>query len=201
MSVTVIVATYGDKDRWDRISMRALLSAEGQTRIPDDIIRAHGDTLHGARNAAAIAAKTEWLCFLDADDELHPEYIEAMECADGDLRYPMMQTVVNGIDVDSPKDLANHDLIQGNFMVIGTFVRRNQFLRVGGFSNIPVYDDWELWLKCVLMGDSAKLVPAAIYRMHDVPGSRNKNIELSTMYWPLIRSRYFDGTLMTSDYW
>lgn len=189
MSVSIIIATYGDKDHWDRVSMTAILSAERQTRLPDKIVRVHGATLHGARNAAAIEARTEWLCFLDADDELERDYVESMLGAEGDLRYPLVRYIREGKPDPCAIDLAEHDIYDGNYMVVSSFVRRSMFLEVGGFADMPVYEDWDLWLRCIQAGAQVRCVPEAIIRVHDNPGSRNKN-ENSLQYWREIRARY-----------
>lgn len=189
MSVAVIIATFGDKARWDRMSMRAILSVEEQSLRPQKIMRIHGATLQEARNSAAIEAKTEWLCFLDADDELESEYVEAMVNADGDIRYPNVKYVRDGKPDSQAVNLAAHDIYDGNYMVVSSFVRRKMFLEVGGFSDLPVYEDWDLWLRCIQAGAHPRSVPGAVIRVHDNAGSRNKNPE-SLRYWHEIRECY-----------
>lgn len=175
MSVTIIIATYGDRDHWDRMAMPALLSAESQSIPADRIIMAHGNTLHGARNRAAMEANSEWLCFLDADDELDSEYVRAMLAGSGDLRYPRVIKSIDGKRQDYYTEYFRYDnILDGNYMVIGTFVRRTQFLRVKGFRDLPVYEDWDLWIRCIVDGATPSLVPEAYYVVNERPASRNK---------------------------
>ena len=85
MDATVIVATHGDP-KWITLAReRAIPSAEKQGVA---VLHYHGESLSEARNFAASQVDTEWLCFLDADDELAPGYFEAMDKATGDLRAP-----------------------------------------------------------------------------------------------------------------
>jgi GT2 family glycosyltransferase len=78
VNVSVIVATHGDLC-WERLAEeRAIPSAEGQGAR--EVITLHGvdATLAEVRNEAARQASGDWLCGLDADDELAPGYLAAM---------------------------------------------------------------------------------------------------------------------------
>jgi hypothetical protein len=46
---------------------------------------------------------------------------------------------------------------------LGTVVQREVFLQVGGFEDIPAYQDWHLWLACVAAGCMIIDVPRAVY--------------------------------------
>lgn len=168
-TVSIIIATYGDRQRWNPLAQRALISVMAQTRIPDEIIRIHGDDLQSTRNRAAAFANSDWLCFLDADDELDRGYIAAMLAATGDLRYPAVQ-----YDKGPVIELRRRPLLTGNYMVIGTLIRRDQFMRVDGFPNLPAYEDWVLWIKCWLDGAKDQFVDDAVYRINQRNGSRNR---------------------------
>lgn len=170
-TVSVIIATFGDRIQWNARAKRALQSVLDQTKQPDELIRIHGHDLCRARNSAAMAASSTWLCFLDADDELGIEYLEGMICgAAGDLRYPMVKTD----SMEEPNDLfTGKSLLEGNYMAIGTLVKRKRFLDVGGFPQYPAYEDWALWLRCMALGDRARLVPQSVYIAHTTPAGRN----------------------------
>lgn len=88
MSVSVIVATYGDSS-WEERADRAEASIRPQLDVGDVIVRHHvrGDdgpspaTLRAVRNEAAVYSSGDWLCFVDADDELEVGYLDAMRAA------------------------------------------------------------------------------------------------------------------------
>lgn len=165
---TVIVATFGDES-WQR---RAEMAAETASEA-DEVILCHHKALHLARNKGAERARGEWLVFLDADDELTPGYFDAMSESLGDLRSPAVQYVRDGIE-EPPVLLQPKPIQQGNWMVIGTAVRRNLFNRAGGFHAWELYEDWDLWWRCMRLGALNTQVPRAVYRAHMSAGSRNE---------------------------
>jgi len=170
VDVTVVVATFGDRARWDDLAERAVASAEREG-VP--VVRVHGETLHEARNAGGERAQSEWLCFLDADDQLEPGYFEAMAAGTADLRGPAVRYVTTGRPA-RPKVWPAMDLRDGNYLVIGTLVRRSLFLQVGGFRDWPLYEDWCLWQRCSIAGASVETLPDAVYRAHVSMTSRNR---------------------------
>lgn len=178
--LSVCIGTFG-AERWKRLAQyRALVSVERQTVAPVDCRLVHAESLHEARNRAAKEAAGEWLCFLDADDELDSHYLEAMARAlegDGpDLR--LLQPSTIGVYPDGRTDGAPvlhppKNLHISNYLIIGTVVRRDQFLRVGGFADLISHEDWDLWLRCWIDGAVVVPVPDAIYRVHVSRNSRN----------------------------
>lgn len=79
---------------------RALRSVEAQTRQPDDVVVVedeHGVGAAAARNAAWRLTDTDLVAFLDDDDELLPDHLEACVAAlvadHADLAYPWFELV------------------------------------------------------------------------------------------------------------
>lgn len=174
-TVDVIIAAYGDRDIWIPLAERAAKSVDNKARV---IFQFGGniDNLGSLRNSGAIRSDADWLIFLDADDELAPGYIEAMLSGTGDMRWP----ATLGFYDDGTEDaeighLAPNgaSLIHHNWMVIGTMVRRDLFLEVGGFRDLPILEDWDLWIRMVLAGAKPESCFSAIYRINVRPDSRN----------------------------
>lgn len=187
MDVTVVVATYGDDPTYPELAdTRAIPSAEPQAPT----MRTHGDTLAAARNTGAEQADTEWLVFLDADDQLAPGYIAAMEAGSGDLRAPVVSYCFGG-HPDPPITLSDRRIEHLNSCVIGTAVRRTMFWDAGGFLDEPVYEDWSLWLRCVRLGAEIEHLADAVYIAHHNDNGRNiQTDQVRRRTYQQIKSRY-----------
>lgn len=175
--VTVAVATYGGQE-WIDLAQRALASAAPQAPV----VHVHGDSLHGARNQALEQVATEFVIYLDADDELAPGYIDAMGHAQGDLRVPRVQYLGWGITREPyfPRVWGHHHacaaacLPEGNWIVIGAAARAQLLRDIGGWRDFAWSEDWDVWLRCHLAGADIQTAPDAVYRAHVRPESRNR---------------------------
>lgn len=175
---TVVVATYGDR-RWERLARRrAIPSALGQAPVE----HVHGPSLHEARNEGLARVRSEFVVFLDADDQLAPGYIDAMAAADGDLRVPQAQ-IMRRFRAGEPftvrvyghtHDCCGECLREGNFMLIGTAVRASIARQVGGFEPWAYAEDRAFFARCWLAGASIERAPGAIYRVRWSRHSRNR---------------------------
>lgn len=173
MDATVIVATYGDPKWVTLANARAVPSAESQGVA---VIQYHGETLAKARNYAASQADTEWLCFLDADDELAPGYFDAMKRASADLRAPAVSWVIDGV-ASEPQVLSGRHIRNVNPCVIGTLIRKSMFDDVGGFWEERAYEDWSLFRRAWLNRASLSHIADAVYVVNVSPDSRNNTVD------------------------
>ena len=182
LSISVIVATYGD-ETWERQALlRAVPTATGYERHEVIVVHEPDGTVASCRNAAAAQATADWLCFLDADDELAPGYVGAMERAleqagangKRSLFTPAVSTIRNG-RASPPTFFKECDLRHANWMVIGTLIHRDLFWEVGGFPEAEHgLEDWALWSKCVRAGAEIVKVPDAVYRYWANPNSMHR---------------------------
>ena len=185
MEVTIVVATFGG-DEWRQLAAeRAIPSAEAQG-VP--VVHHHGETLHGARNDALDLVDTEWVLYLDADDELEPGFIDAMSAGTADVRAPSVRYVRGR----RPRSawvpmVAGHAhtctaecLLEGNWLVVGSLVRAEMIRAVGGWRDFIWSEDWDLWLRCHLAGATIEAIPAAVYKAYVRPQSRNRSADQAT---------------------
>jgi hypothetical protein len=125
----------------------------------------------------------DWLCFLDADDELAPGYIRAMEAAVEQqpnatrlLFTPAVSIVRNGKG-STPTFFRAVPLRQANWLVVGTVIHRDLFWEVGGFPEAEHgLEDWGLWSKCARVGAEVVKVPDAVYRYWANPNSMHRQL-------------------------
>ena len=196
--ISVIVGTFGDP-LWKEKAHRALSSVRAQTVKPASVHAIHGVSLDQARNQGAEWALGEWLLFLDADDTIRPEFLEAMSqtvSSIGDRNVLLQPSHVCNIDTPIGKAgvvsmIPPTDIMLGNYLIIRTLVRRETFLRVGGFRDLEMYEDWDLWIRCVRDGAEVIQVPEAVYEITFSTGSRNEPSEAEKRrVADSIRSRY-----------
>jgi glycosyltransferase involved in cell wall biosynthesis len=185
MDVTIVIASYGDRDWLDLGTQRAARSAFEQG-VP--VIYIHGLTLHGARNAALAQVETESVVFLDADDELAPGYCATLAAGTADLRVPSVQYVMPGGRARAPyvPNVAGHRhacsascLSEGNYAVIGAMANAELLRSVGGFRDEDCYEDWSAWLRMHHAGATVETIPGAVYVAHVRPDSRNRALPIA----------------------
>lgn len=197
LDVTVIVGTFGHT-RWKWLARRhAILS------IPPDVpwVHVHGATLADARNRAAAQAVTEWICVLDADDQLEPGYLDA-DPRDADVLIPRVRYVTGGrvrllptpishrvVGHSHPERCTAECLDDGNHIVVGAPIRRALFERAGGFREEPVYEDWALFRRLRAAGARFAYADGSVYRARINPRGRNHSLT------PAERRRVFDEIL------
>lgn len=149
---------------------RALPSAQAQK--PFEILIGHdpAGNVSSCRNDLAAKAKGDWLCFLDADDELAPGYLLAMERIYKRERanVPLLLTpAVSYVKKRFRRPPMFHQEVSlelGNWMVVGTLVPRDLFTEVEGFPEYPHgFEDWALFAKCWRAGADIRKVPRAVY--------------------------------------
>lgn len=184
-TVTIVVASFGDRG-WYDTAHRAVASAFAQN-VP--VIAAHGLTLHGARNAGLAQVETDHVIFLDADDELRPDYCKILRTGSADLRIPSVQYITPG---DRPRppyvpNVAGHThaceascLLDGNYAVIGSMANTQLLRSVGGFRDELAYEDWAAWLRMYRAGATVETIPEAVYIAHVRLDSRNRNLSMET---------------------
>ena len=170
--ISILIATYGDSE-WETRG-RALADATAAHQ-PCMTISYHepNGTIASCRNEAARSAPTDWICFLDADDQLDPLFTPWMlrSISRHPVNYktlytPIVQQVRGGKKI-KPFFYPECSLETGNWLIIGTLISKRLFDEVGGFHEHPHgLEDWNLWARCVRAGAEIVKVKRAIYIAH-----------------------------------
>jgi len=182
VTVSILICTHGS-EAWRELALsRAYPSTIAQGTC--EVLTRHepAGTLAGVRNAAAGDATADWLCFLDADDELAPGYIAEMEHTLEGWESPGWGEDTRALLAPAVSFDGNRAAIPNrggwpavNECCIGTLVPRRLFHEVGGFRELPSLEDYDLWLRCAKAGAQIVHVPGAVYRAYTSPGSRNSD--------------------------
>lgn len=219
ISISVCIATCGS-DEWRDLALSwALPSVENQQADEVVVVHLESGGVAEARNQAARQATGTHLLFLDGDDQLCDGYVDAIRLAHvkatapggswvktnsgdrptvhGELTIPALYVPSLGLcDPDgvclTPPSIPDWDRWpEVNCAVIGTVVPRALFLRVGGFPDDPLYEDWACWLACVSAGARLVPVPDAVYCATRNPNGRNlQPLAVRQETYETIRGRY-----------
>lgn len=109
-----------------------------------------------SRNAGALAASGLYLTFLDSDDEYKPDHLDLrkkilFQNPELDLLYGGVEVIGDPYVVDyyneSKKIHLDECYIGGTF-----FFKRNEFIEIEGFREIPYGEDTELALRAISLG-------------------------------------------------
>ena len=180
MTITfeIIIPTFGDPKWKQTASERAIPSAfrqNGNTIVTPS----HADSLSAARNDPGLASEADYLVFLDADDELDDGYTNSaaltIAATDADVVIPYVQKVnADGTATQPPKMLDPVSWAHGALCVVGSPIRTDLFKKVGGFKEMPMYEDWDLFWTLHQGGASFVESPSTVYRYWQTPVSRTR---------------------------
>lgn len=126
------------------------------------------------RNRLLEQVTTEWVLFLDDDDLLYPNYVDAVTpyLADADVVYTAWR-LTGAID---PMPLPRFDpdlLRQHNTIPVTACVRTEALRAVGGFPDAKL-EDHALWLSLLDAGYRFRYVPVIAWHYRRLPGSRTE---------------------------
>ena len=184
MDVSIAIASYGDDSWREMASGRARASADAQG-VPVIQVHLPDGTLAQARNEALEQVETEYVIFLDADDELAPGYVYWMGEGTADLRSPAIAQTMYGSPLgpsfmpkvfQHTKPCTAECLRYGNWLVIGTAARAQLVRDVGGWEEFAWSEDWQLWAKCWKAGATVEPIHRAVYVAHVSHNGRNRQL-------------------------
>jgi glycosyltransferase involved in cell wall biosynthesis len=173
----VIVCDDGSTD-----DIEAALAPYRQVRL----VRQDNRGVSAASNRAAAEASGDFIVKLDADDEWLPGRLEAIDAflrRFAELDIVTTDATVVFLDgtrrryyADRPAFPEPRDqrlaIICDNFIFGSAAVRRTMFNRAGGFQvNVPHQGEYECWIRLILSGSRAGLVPEELAFYHLQPGS------------------------------
>jgi glycosyltransferase involved in cell wall biosynthesis len=169
--ISILISTYGTRD-WAEQGSSAFQAAAAHGT---EVIHRHQDegTIATSRNASAESATRDWLCFLDADDQLDEHFIPWMEKLisrhpdEWKRLYTPAIVQVRGRSRRGPFFYPECSLETGNWLIIGTVISKRLFTEIGGFREHPHgLEDWNLWRRAIRAGAEIIKVKRAVYIAH-----------------------------------
>jgi len=170
-------------------STRPVQPASMWEGLPVRIIRTENRGASAARNLGVSLATGAFIAFLDADDAWAPTKIEmqedALESNPDTVAVFTQHTEKQGWSPCPPTNYPPPDasddevlvrLWKWNFIALpSVMVRRETFLRVGGFNEHLRYsEDWELWVRLLVAGRFGQVpLPLCYRRIHSHQMTKN----------------------------
>jgi len=144
--------------------------------------------LSGARNTGVRAAQSEYLAFLDSDDELTPEFLQTCVGAlKADRALGAVHTATQFIDqsgnvlphADAQPlmgDAFQQKLRQGGFFPPVSVVAKADCVREAGLfdTKLTSLEDWDVWLR-IVQRHPMRGLPQPLVRYRVYPGSMSTN--------------------------
>jgi len=131
------------------------------------------------RNFGVKRAKGDFVCCLDADDEMHPTFLEKALYVLLSGGYDIVSTSMQSFgDADlispAPEYPSLDESLETNQINTLALVRKKLWMDVGGMKDWGVgenyiFEDWEFWVRCLLAGAKARNIsrePLFLYRKH-----------------------------------
>lgn len=181
--VSIVISTFGNY-KWQLQAQERAIPSAKSFGVPVYYNHVGADKgLHVARNMGLAQVETEFVCHLDADDELSSDFFEHMDKVEGDLRPPSVNHVYERVTFMPHVVGHNHICVAnclefGNWLVVGTVARTELLKKVGGWKEWGTFEDFDLWQRCWIAGATITSVPAAIYRAYSTPQGRCKNLPI-----------------------
>ena len=169
----IIIVNDGSTDE----STNALLA--GFSRPRTRIMSTGNRGLAAARNLAIVHSRGRYICALDADDKLHPTFIEkttALLDADPTLAFvsTWLETFGDENWVWRQERCDFPALLAECVVLTAAPVRREAIDAVGGYDGNMVAsgdEDWDLWISLVEHGFRGTIIPEVLFYYRRRPGS------------------------------
>lgn len=158
--------------------------------------------LSACRMKGIKETSSKYVLFLDADDKLHPQFLEkTVKVLEDNPVYSICFTDTQHFgDANTCWEQPEYNfysLLQNNFMCSCSLIKRNDFLACGGFDldNFNYFEDYENWINMGSKGYYGKHLQEKLfyYRIHKESGIQSKRTGfLSSYYKAYIMSKHFE---------
>lgn len=161
---------------------RALRSVYAQTHVPEMVIVVtdkHHEGSAETRNRALDSVTTDWVAFLDDDDELYPDHLEtllhAAKRTGADVVYPGCDVERDGALIPVAEEWGRFGrefdadlLLEQSYIPVTSLARMSLVDQTAGFQRArsTVYDDWGFYLNLLDVGANFHHEPVITWKWH-----------------------------------
>jgi glycosyltransferase involved in cell wall biosynthesis len=158
-----------------------------------------------ARDTGVRMARSKYILFVDADDWLSLDYIQKgmRDLEKADITYPdfmMVYTDKPPLLIETPKRITPKLMMKHCRIPVSCLMKKDTYVRLGGFKNFPLYEDWDFWLRAMTLDLTFKKFESVLY-YRQYPGSRNRQEhEMKMTYYQKIKDQFeiINNTLRTA---
>lgn len=131
-----------------------------------------------ARDVGVKMSTGRLLLFVDADDKLAPDFVQ--QCgkviANADIAYPnilMFGAVEQNELVEAPSRITPKAFFnRSNKVLVTSMMHRRVYEELGGFRDLPIFEDWDFWIRALCKGYTFKRANTLLWYRQN-PQSRN----------------------------
>ena len=186
----IIIVDDGSSDEFTCLVLETI--RQPKTRL----IRQPNRGLAAARNAGILQAQGKFICCLDADDRLVPDYLKrAMAVLDREPETGFVTSFYTGFD--ESQELVTFptcgfpELLTENRAMVSALFRKGAWSQVGGYFegfSLPGFEDWDLWISLVEAGWGCAVIPEVLFEYR---------VRLNSMYQTVLRTPDKLGAVVT----
>ena len=170
-AIRIVVVDDGSSDEFTRF----LFDAFPYPGVA--LVRQPNGGVAAARNAAIAQASTEYICCLDADDRLRPEYLfKAVGLLDSNREIGFVSCFYALFDCGQGAyrytDCRLPEMLARNEAVVSSVFRKEAWAAAGGYSlQLTGMQDWDLWIGMLGRGFRGEVLREILFDYRIRPGS------------------------------
>jgi glycosyltransferase involved in cell wall biosynthesis len=176
ISIIIPIKTT-ENEYWDLLP-KAIKSVLRQTNKDYELIISQYDNdVSEGRNKGIERAHGEYCLTLDADDTLHPQFLEKVKNYCGQYDIVATDGYISGFIFKKKfiaKDGVLEDFLQNNRILNCSIFKKEIWNRYHFNENLGGYEDWDFWVKALRNGYKIGVIHEPLVNISNRFNSRNK---------------------------
>lgn len=151
-----------------------------------------------ARDIGIKISNGDYVCFFDGDDIMPYNYLMEMEKVDADVIYPNCvlwagwgNSGLENVWHEAPQTITWENFLKKNEVLMPSIFKRKYYEIVGGFDDtLPIFEDYEFWLKIFKTGAKFKKSNAFLIYRQRTSSRNHQNDELKREIYKKITEKF-----------